>query len=85
MQILHEVNNVNLRDSELLTAVLDMNCMVFYVKAIKREWIYSSFNDMIGLSADFTPILESFQIDPLVINSNFELANFDLTMLRSRM
>ena len=48
MQILHEVNNVNLRDSELLTAVLDMNCIVFYVKAIKREWIYSSFNDMIG-------------------------------------
>ena len=39
MQILHEVNNVNLRDSELLTAVLDMNCIVFYVKAIKREWI----------------------------------------------
>ena len=46
MQILHEVNNVNLRDSELLTAVLDMNCIVFYVKAIKE--IYSSFNDMIN-------------------------------------
>ena len=31
MQILHEVNNVNLRDSELLTVVHDISCIVFYV------------------------------------------------------